>query len=60
MSMHCWFCAATNVRLRHSELSVDRDNSDLAQRIPWKAFFTNRYSLTLFANSWAFVSSILQ
>lgn len=32
------------------------EREDAAKRIPWKAFFTNKVSLTLFVNSWVVVS----
>lgn len=45
---------ADEQRAQSAELNK---GSDLARRVPWKAFFTNPYSLTLFLNGWTFVST---
>ncbi len=46
-------------RKRNISIISEEDREEASARIPWGAFFTNKVSLTLFANSWVFVSSFL-
>jgi hypothetical protein len=49
----------TEEQNRTVSMISEEGREDAAARIPWSAFFTNKVSLTLFANSWVFVSLFL-
>lgn len=44
-------------RERAISMISDEHKEETGQRIPWQAFFTHPVSLTLFINSWTFVST---
>ncbi len=46
-------------RKRNISIISEEGREEASARIPWGAFFTNKVSLTLFANSWVLVSSLI-